>query len=131
MTGIPTFRYSENVMPTPCRRACSITIRFAIEPTTVRFPASVLTAEMISAICSLPAECRKNRPEQQHRGNVAHQVGKNRDDHAERDRVGEPLDADPFDRIMIDAGRLRGRQPPRTTRRTSAASSNRPSLNTR
>lgn len=69
----------------------------------MRFPASVLTADMISAICSVPQSAGKMGRKQQHCGKVAHQIGKNRDDDAERDGVSKPPHADPFDRIVIDA----------------------------
>src|SRR6476469_4139970 len=40
--GTPTFAYSQNPTITPRRLAPSTTIRFAIDPTMVRLPASVL-----------------------------------------------------------------------------------------
>ena len=45
--GIPARQYSQNEIVTPSRRAHSITIKFATDPRTVRFPARVL--DMASA----------------------------------------------------------------------------------
>src|SRR4029079_10869441 len=42
VSGTPTRRYSKNPIVNPRRRALSITIKFAIDPDTVSFPASVL-----------------------------------------------------------------------------------------
>mgnify|MGYP006359073209 CR=1 FL=1 len=39
--GIPAFKYSKNSSLIPCRFADSATIKFATEPSSVRFPAKV------------------------------------------------------------------------------------------
>src|SRR5439155_2333292 len=41
VNGAPTVKYCQKPISTPCARACSTTIRLAIEPSTVKLPASV------------------------------------------------------------------------------------------
>src|SRR5205085_1238594 len=49
--GTPTFRYSTNVSATPCGRASSATIRLAIDPNSVKFPANVETTASRYHVC--------------------------------------------------------------------------------
>ena len=50
VSGAPTLKYSQNEICT-CGRARWTTIRFATEPSTVRFPASVEAIARISHAC--------------------------------------------------------------------------------